>query len=255
MAKVVEADGSTPLPVSFMFVPDEEVGSPSSRELIEAEAKRNRYVLVPEPAQEGAGVITGRWAFQRFVVRARGRPAHAGATLGSGRSAIREIAEQIVAIEDLSEPERHMTFSAGVVAGGRFVNVVPWIAEAQVLAVSEDPDDFDRVRELMLGLTARNEGITLEVEPGPVRPGSFPTPESLELYEHARALAREIGFDPEAGIVGGGSDGNFTGALGVPTLDGLGPEGAGFHTEDEHVLIDSLIPRARLLSGLLRTLE
>jgi glutamate carboxypeptidase len=255
IAKVAEADGSTPLPVSFMFVPDEEVGSPSSRELIEAEAKRNRYVLVPEPAQEGAGVITGRWAFQRFVVRARGRPAHAGATLGSGRSAIREIAEQIVAIEELSEPERNMTFSAGIVAGGRFVNVVPWSAEAHVLAVSEDPDDFDRVRERMLGLEARNEGITLEVEPGPVRPGTSPSPESLALYEHARALAREIGFDPEAGIVGGGSDGNFTGALGVPTLDGLGPEGAGFHTEDEHVLIDSLIPRARLLSGLLRTLE
>ena len=91
----------TPLPVSFMFVPDEEVGSPSTRSLIEAEAERNRFVLVPEPAQEGAGVITGRWAFQRFVVRARGRPAHAGATLASGRSAVREIAEQIVAIEEL----------------------------------------------------------------------------------------------------------------------------------------------------------
>ena len=99
-----------PLPVTFMFVPDEEVGSPTSRELIEAEAARSRYVLVPEPAQDGADLITGRWAFQRFVVRARGRPAHAGATLASGRSAIREIAEQIVAIEEMSElgAQRHL---------------------------------------------------------------------------------------------------------------------------------------------------
>ena len=95
----------------------------------------------------------------------------------------------------------------------------------------------------------------LEVEPGPVRPFFIPTPESSEIYEQARALAKEIGFDPEAGVVGGGSDGNFTGAIGVPTLDGLGPEGAGFHTAEEHVLVDSLIPRARLLSGLLRTLS
>jgi glutamate carboxypeptidase len=253
--KIAESEGSTPLPVSFMFVPDEEVGSPSTRALIEAEARRNRFVLVPEPAQEGAGVITGRWAFQRFVVRARGRPAHAGAMLASGRSAIREIAEQIVAIEELSEPERNMTFSAGIVSGGKFVNVVPWVCETHVLAVSEDPGDFDRVRQRMTELKARNEGVTLEVESGPVRPLFTPTPEGLELYEHARALARAIGFDPEPGIVGGGSDGNFSGALGVPTLDGLGADGAGFHTEHEHVLIESLIPRARLLSGLLRTLS
>ena len=255
VARIAELEGSTPLPISFLFVPDEEVGSPSTRELIEAEAKRSRFVLVPEPAQEGAELITGRWAFQRFVVRARGRPAHAGATLASGRSAIREIAEQIVAIEDLSEPERHMTFSAGIVSGGAFVNVVPWICETQVLAVSEDRGDFDRIRETMAGLRPRNEGITLEVEPGPVRPLFAPSPESLELYEHARALAGIIGFDPGPGVVGGGSDGNFTGALGVPTLDGLGPAGAGFHTQDEHVLIDSLVPRARLLSGLLLTLR
>jgi glutamate carboxypeptidase len=255
MRKIAESEGSTRLPVSFMFVPDEEVGSPSTRELIEAEASRNRFVLVPEPAQEGAEVITGRWAFQRFVVRARGRPAHAGATLASGRSAIREIAEQIVAIEELSEPDRNMTFSAGIVSGGTFVNVVPWTCETHVLAVSEDGGDFDRIRERMMGLRARNEGIRLEVEPGPVRPPFTPFPESLELCEHARALAREIGFDPRPGIVGGGSDGNFAGALGVPTLDGLGAEGAGFHTTDEHVVIGSLIPRARLLSGLLRTLK
>jgi glutamate carboxypeptidase len=255
LSKIVEAGETTRLPISFMFVPDEEVGTPTTRELIEAEAQRQRLVLVPEPAQEGADVITGRWAFQRFTVRAHGRPAHAGATLKSGRSAIREIAEQIVAIESMSEPERNLTLSAGVVRGGTFVNVVPTRCEAEVLAVTEAPEDFERVRSQMTSLGARNEGITVEVEAGPFRPLFTPTAESLKLYEHARELARRIGFDPEPGVVGGGSDGNFTGALGVATLDGLGPEGGGFHTAEEYVLVDSLIPRARLLSGLLRTLS
>jgi glutamate carboxypeptidase len=255
LSKIVDSGATTPLPVTFMFVPDEEVGTPTTRELIEAEAQRNRLVLVPEPAQEGADVITGRWAFQRFIVRAHGKPAHAGATLASGRSAIREIAEQIIEIESMSKPERNVTLSAGIVRGGIFVNVVPTSCEVQVLAVTEDTDDFDRVRSQMLALEPINEGLTLEVEPGPVRPLFTPTDESRKLYEHARELARGIGFDPEPGIVGGGSDGNFTGALGVPTLDGLGPEGANFHTAEEYVLVDSLIPRARLLSGLLRTLR
>ena len=199
-------------------------------------------------------MIIGRWAFQRFVVRARGKPAHAGATLASGRSAIREIAEQIVAIESMQEPERNLTLSVGIVSGGTFVNVVPATCEAHVLVVTEDPDDFERIGSRMRALRPRNEGIELEVETGPHRPLFTPNAGTLELYEHARSLALEIGFDLEPGIVGGGSDGNFTGALGIPTLDGLGPRGDGFHTEEEHLLVDSLIPRARLLAGLMLTL-
>jgi glutamate carboxypeptidase len=251
----IVASGATPaLPISFMFVPDEEVGTPSTRDLIESQARRERVVLVPEPAQEGADVIIGRWAFQRFVVRAHGKPAHAGATLASGRSAIREIAEQIIEIESMSEPDRNLTLSAGIVAGGTFVNVVPASCEAQVLVVTEDPDDFERIGERMRALEPRNEGVELEVETGPFRPLFTPSDGTLALYEQARSLARGIGFDLEPGIVGGGSDGNFTGGLGIPTLDGLGPRGAGFHTEEEHVLLDSLVPRARLLSGLMLTL-
>jgi glutamate carboxypeptidase len=252
--KIVAAGATAPLPVSFLFVPDEEVGTPSTRELIESCARRERLVLVPEPAQAGADVIIGRWAFQRFIVRARGKPAHAGATLASGRSAIREIAEQIIDIESMSEPERNLTLSAGIVSGGTFVNVVPVSCEAHVLAVTEDPADFDQIGARMRALKPRNEGIDLQVETGPSRPLFEPSAGTLELYEHAKTLARRIGFEVEPGIVGGGSDGNFTGALGVPTLDGLGPCGAGFHTEEEHVLIDSLVPRARLLAGLMLTL-
>jgi glutamate carboxypeptidase len=254
LKQIVRSGATTPLPVSFMFVPDEEVGTPSTRNLIESRARRERVVLVPEPAQEGADVIIGRWAFQRFVIRAHGKPAHAGATLASGRSAIREIAEQIIEIESMSDPDRNLTLSVGTVSGGTFVNVVPTTCEAEVLVVTEDPDDFERIGALMKALKPRNEGVELEVETGPFRPLFTPNDGTIALYEQARSLARGMGFDLEPGIVGGGSDGNFTGDLGVPTLDGLGPCGAGFHTEEEHVLLDSLIPRARLLSGLMLTL-
>jgi len=251
----VERSGPTPLPITFVFIPDEEVGSVTTRDLIEEQASRSRYVLVPEPAQNGGNLITGRWAFQRFVVRARGRPAHAGATLESGRSAIREIAEQIVRIEEMSDRERNVTLAVGIVSGGKFVNVVPAMCEAEVLAVTPTQADFDRVRAAMTSLEPRIDGTRLEVEPGPVRPLFSSSPRGLELYEHARSLAREVGFDPGHGEVGGGSDGNFTGALGVPTLDGLGPCGGGFHTQEEHVLASSLVPRARLLAELFRTLS
>ena len=253
LRRLVENTRPLPLPVTFLFIPDEEVGSPTTRTLIEAEAQKNRFVLVPEPAQDGGNLITGRWAFQRFIVRARGRPAHAGATLESGRSAIREIAEQIIQIESMSDSDRNVSLAVGVVSGGAFVNVVPTVCEAEVLAVTREEGDFERVRAAMACLAPHRDGVLLEVEPGPVRPSFAASAAGLALYEHARSLAREIGFDPGHGSVGGGSDGNFTGALGVPTLDGLGACGEGFHTQDEYILASSLVPRARLLAGLLQT--
>jgi glutamate carboxypeptidase len=249
-------DGQAPrLPVTFLFVGDEELGSPTSRSLIEAEAGRHHYVLVPEPAQDRGNLITGRWAFQRFVVEARGAPGHAGGAGGHGASAIREIAAQIPAIESLSDAERDITVSVGVVNGGTFVNVVPERCQAEVLAVTSTDEDFHGVRRRLRGLRALTPGIRLEITPGPVRPMFAPTPESLKLYERARTLANRIGFNPGHGTVGGGSDGNFTGALGVPTLDGIGVCGEAFHTAQEHLLVSSLVPRARLMAELLRSLD
>lgn len=245
---------ATPLPITFVFTPDEEVGSPSTRGLIEAEAQQHRYVLLPEPAQDEGDLITGRWAIQRFTVRAHGRPAHAGATFAAGRSAVREIAQQIVRIEELSDPERNVTLNVGLVSGGTFVNVVPSDCRAEVLAVTPTQADFDRVRRLMSSLTPLSDDVELEVAPGPVRPLFKPTPAGLDLYHHASALADEIGFSPGHGTVGGGSDGNLAGALGVPTLDGLGLCGDGFHTNEEHIFISSIVPRATLLARLFETL-
>ncbi|MCY4452377.1 MAG: M20/M25/M40 family metallo-hydrolase [Immundisolibacterales bacterium] len=247
--------GRTPnLPVTFMFIPNEEVGSPTTRSRIEAEAKRHHYVLVPEPAKEGK-LVTGRHAIARFRVRVRGRPSHAGSTLARGRSAIREMAEQILAIEGMTDHEAGVTLSVGIVHGGTFVNVVPIECEAEVLAVLPAQEDIERITAAMVGLEPINPDVSVAVEVGPLRPVFAPHSKVMDLYSRAESIAGEIGFNPGHGSFGGGSDGNFTGALGLATLDGLGPCGDGAHTHDEYILYSSLVPRARLLAGLLASLD
>jgi glutamate carboxypeptidase len=241
------------LPVSFMLVPDEEVGSPSSRELIEAEARRHRYVLVTEPCKNGV-VVTGRFAFQRFWVTVTGRPAHAGANNRQGRSAIRAMARLIERIEAMTDFERGMTFSVGTISGGTFVNVMPIECKAQVLTVAPTAEIFEEVTARMAALETENDGVRVAVERGPVRPLWQPHRETMALFETAHGIAARIGFELKHGSFGGGSDGNFTGALGVATLDGLGVDGAGAHTFEEHLLVSSLEPRCRLFAELLLAL-
>jgi glutamate carboxypeptidase len=238
-----------------MLIPDEEIGSPTTRAQIEAEARRNKYVLVPEPAQDRGNLITGRWAFARFLLKASGRPAHAGANLGIGRSAIREMAEQVVKIEALSRPEDNITFSVGKIHGGIFVNVIPTECTAEVLAIAPTQEGVEWVREKMMSLQPINEGVSFKVIEGPVRPLFEPSDATMEMYELALGLSREAGYDVGHGSVGAGSDGNFTGALGIPTLDGIGVCGDGFHTHGEHLLVSSLVPRTRVLGGLLTELR
>ncbi len=243
-------DGRTTLPVTILLTSDEEVGSPSTRELIEAEARRAARVLVPEPAlpsvSPGGGVVTGRYAIARFNLRATGRPSHAGSRLADGRSAIAEMARQVVAIEDMTTES--CTFSVGVIRGGQWVNCVASSCDAEVLSMAKRQADLDAGVARMLALPPATQGAGLQVERGVTRPVWEPDGGTMALYERARALS---GGQLAHGSAGGGSDGNFTGAMGVPTLDGLGPEGAGYHTLDEHVLEASLPVRARLLAGLL----
>jgi len=256
LRQVLRAGDRPRLPVTFMFISDEEVGSPSNRARIEEMARRHKYVLVPEPAKGETGMlVTGRFAFLRFWLTARGKPSHAGSQLARGRSAIAEMARQIIRIEDMTDRERGITYSVGVVEGGTFVNVVPIACRAQVLAVAPFAKAIEEIRLKMLSLEAINPDCTFQVEAGPVRPLFEPNEGTLALYDQAEAIAREIGFVPGHGQFGGGSDGNFTGALGIPTLDGLGLMGDGAHTHEEHVLYSSLVPRAKLLAGLFRTLD
>ena len=241
-------------PITFMFVPDEEVGSPSSRDRIEAEARRHAHVLVTEPCKNGA-VVTGRHAFQRFHVHVHGRPAHAGANNANGRSAIRAMARLIERIESMTDFERGMTFSVGKIDGGTFVNVMPIDCRAEILTVAPTQAIFEEIAERLFALESESDGIRIALERGPVRPLWPAHRETMALFEKAHGLAGKVGFELRHGAFGGGSDGNFTGALGIPTLDGLGVDGAGAHTFEEHLLVSSLVPRCRLLAELLLALD
>ena len=243
------------LPVTVMMIPDEEVGSPFSREHIEREARAHAIVLVVEPSGEGGKLTIARHGIARYFLKTTGIPAHAGAYHAKGRSAIREMARQVLAIEAMTDYARNVTLNVGTIRGGTHENMVPLHAEAHVYCLVPLPEDEREVRERLMALKAVDPDVKLDVTPGLYRPSFVKTPEIQKLYDHAAALAQEIGY-PVAGerIAGGGSDGNFTGALGVPTLDGLGVLGDGPHTHHEHLLIPCLVPRTRLLARLFETL-
>ena len=250
--QLARAHLTTPLPITVLLTPDEEVGTPSTRDLVEAEARRNKYVLVPEPGRPNNGVVTGRYAIARFNLEATGRPSHAGSTLSSGRSAIREMARQILIIDGMSSDD--CTFSVGIVHGGQWVNCVATTCSGEALSMAKRQADLDRAVERMLALSGTSNEVTFKVTRGVTRPVWEPDAGTLGLYEKARAVAASMGLELPHVSVGGGSDANFTGAMGIPTLDGLGVRGADAHTLNEHIEIDSLAERGRLMAGLLATL-
>ncbi len=243
---------ATKLPITVLFTSDEEVGSPSTRDLIEAEASRHKYVLVPEPARADGGVVTGRYAIARFNLEATGRPSHAGSRPGEGRSAIKEMARKLIEIEDMTTED--CTFSVGVIHGGQWVNCVTTSCTGEALSMAKRQEDLDRGVAAMLALRGSSNEVQFTVTRGVTRPVWEASPRGMALYEVAREIARDLGFAISSQSSGGGSDGNFTGAMGVPTLDGLGVAGAGAHTLDEHIQVDSLAYRGKLMAGLLAAL-
>ncbi|MBX6743615.1 MAG: M20/M25/M40 family metallo-hydrolase [Acetobacteraceae bacterium] len=248
--QLIKAGIATSRPVTVLLTSDEEVGSPSTRDLIEAEAARHAVVLVPEPARPDGGVVTGRYAIARFNLRTIGKPSHAGARLADGRSAIREMCRQVVAIEAMTTDA--VTYSVGVIHGGQWVNCVATYCDAESLSMAKRQEDLDEAVEKMLSLRPTSEDVQLQVTRGVTRPVWEPDERVMALYNTARGIANRIGFDISHQSSGGGSDGNFTGAMGIPTLDGLGVQGAAMHTLEEHLVIDSLVPRAKLIAGLLQ---
>ena len=242
------------LPVTFLFTSDEEIGSPSTRDLIEAEAARHKYVLVPEPGRADGGVVTGRYAIARFNLQAIGRPSHAGARLKEGRSAIRIMADMIPQIEGMTTDA--CTFSVGVVHGGQWVNCVASACEGEALSMAKRQSDLNSGVERMLALTkGDDEAGRFIVTRGVTRPVWEPNEKTMAMYETAKGLAKQLGIDLKHESAGGGSDANFTGALGIASLDGLGVCGSGAHTLQEHILVESLPQRAKLFTGLLMALE
>ncbi len=248
----------TKLPINFLFMADEEVGSPTSRQLIEETAKGcAKYVLVLEPGRPNWGVVTARKSVARFDLSITGVAAHAGGNHEKGRSAVAELARQILALEAMTDYSRGITVNVGVCSGGTvgFANVVPANASAEIDFRAPDEATGFELEARILALKPIGPDVTLTVTGGINRPPFVRDAGVVKLYDHAKALADAIGTPLPEVASGGGSDGNFTAALGIPTLDGLGVVGDGAHAEHEHMLISSLEPRAKLLLGLLETLE
>lgn len=251
LRQLARAGIATRLPVTILFTPDEEIGSPTSRALIEAEAARAKVVLVPEPGLQGGGVTSGRYAIARYNLKTTGKPSHAGARLSQGRSAIREMAKRVVQIEEMTTEA--CTFSVGVFHGGTWVNCVSSEARAEALSMAKRQEDLDQGVAAMLALSDVETGF--EVTRGLTRPVWEPSEATLDLAAMVEALHREVGIGFVHKSQGGGSDGNFTGAMGVPTIDGLGVEGDMIHTLQEHLDVPSLVARARVMAGLLAQVE
>lgn len=243
------------LPVTFLFIPEEEVGSPTSQARIADEARRAKYALVMEPARDGGQCVIGRKGAAIFKVTTEGRAAHAGMRHRDGRSAIREMARQILKLEAMTDYETGLTVNVGTIAGGSGTNVVPAACEIMVDMRIPSPDLVEEAVGRVLGLTAEDPDVKLSVEGGINRPPYQPDAGIMALFEKARELAAEDGWELVGQVTGGGSDGNFTAALGVPTLDGLGADGRGAHALDEQIYVSSIAPRVRLVQRLFETLE
>ena len=247
-----ESRGELPRPINILLVSDEEVGSGSSRKITQALAKRAASVLVLEPSygREGA-VKTARKGVGEYLVKVTGRASHAGLDFEKGVNAILELARQIEKISGFTELKRGLTVNVGVVSGGSRTNVVPAEATVQVdvrIARMKDAAGIDRK---MRNLRPFNRKCKIEVTGGINRPPMERTAGVAELYAQAKAIARDLGQKLGEAAVGGGSDGNFTAALGIPTLDGLGAVGDGAHAPHEHILISELPRRAALIAGLI----
>ena len=250
MKLVHEVDADRP--VVLLLSGDEETGSRHSRELIEEIATECRAVFVLEPAQGPQGAYkTARKGVGQFRLEITGVPSHSGVDFGAGHSAVRELAWQIEQISGLTDLERGTTLNVGVVGGGTQSNVVAAAAWADIDLRVKTVADAEAVTRRLQSLKRRDERCTLRLTGGLNRPPMERTPGTAELFAQAKELAAGLGFALEEAATGGGSDGNFTSALGIPTLDGMGAIGEGAHAENESVRIDSLPQRTALLAAMI----
>jgi len=234
---------------------DEEVGSESSRPLTERNAARSKAVLVLEPGTGLAGKLkTARKGVGGFTVVVRGRASHAGVDFSGGASAVVELARQIGRIAGFTELERGITVNPGVIAGGTRSNVVAAEARAEVDLRVLRLKDAPALERKFRGLKPFDKRCSIEVSGGLNRPPMERSPGIVRLFQTARTLARELGVELEESLTGGGSDGNFTAALGVPTLDGLGGVGEGAHAANESILVDRIADRTALIAKLIAAL-
>jgi glutamate carboxypeptidase len=243
-----------PRAVIVLLTSDEEIGSPSSRVLIEQHARSAEYVLVMEPPTDNGALKTARKGVGSYKVVVEGRAAHAGTQPEQGIHAIHELAHQILKLQALNDPQRGTSVNVGVIRGGTRRNVIPAQAEAEVDVRAWTLEEAARIEQALLGLKPVLPGSVVKVQGGFSRPPMERTPQIAALFERARVIGAELGLDLREGRTGGGSDANFTAALGLPTLDGLGAIGDGAHAEHEYVSMRPLAIRTALLAELLLNL-
>ncbi len=243
-----------PSPVSVLLVSDEEVGSDSSRAITESLAKKAKAVLVLEPSYGFEGAVkTARKGVGEYTIKAIGRSSHAGLDFQKGVNAIRELARQIEQVSRFTDLNKGLTVNVGIVNGGSRTNVVPAEATAQVDVRIARMKDAAGIDQKMRGLRPFDRKCKLEISGGINRPPMERTEGVAALYAQAVGIARDLGWKLDEAAVGGGSDGNFTAGMGIPTLDGLGGVGDGAHAVHEHILISELPRRAALLASLIES--
>lgn len=248
--RAIEHFGLSARPVNFLLSCDEEVGSDTGRALVEREASDSEFCLVLEPSMNGK-VKTGRKGTGMYTLRTKGIPAHAGLDPEKGVSAILELSKQIPLLHEMNDPGRGITVTVGTIQGGTTSNVVPEHAECSIDTRFESMGEAEEIDSAIRGLKAFDDRVELSLEGDINRPPLERTEAVVNLFNQARTIAADFGFELEETQVGGASDGNFVSALGVPVLDGLGLKGNGAHTLDEFIVIDDLPNRCALLTGLL----
>ena len=240
--------------IRFLYTTDEEIGSFESRAIIESFARESDIALVLEPPLPDGALKVARKGSGVFRVRARGRAAHAGVAPEQGINAITELSRQIPEIEKLANPEAGTTVSVTMIGGGTAENVIPESAEATIDVRFLTVEEARRVESAIRSLSPVTPGAEVRVEGQLDRPPMEQSQRARDLFEQVRRLGAGIGLELCAGFSGGGSDGSFTAAQGVPTIDGLGIEGGGAHSPDEYIFVDSLLRRTALLGVLLEQL-
>jgi glutamate carboxypeptidase len=253
MVEAIRRAGEERRALRVFLTADEEIGSPTGAPLLEDAADGVAAALVLEPPSGSGALKTARKGLARYRLFVGGEAAHAGTGPDAGASAVEELAHQILRMKALADRERGITVNVGVVRGGIRENVVADHAEAWIDVRVTHADDAGRVDAALRALTPELDGTALRLEGGVTRPPLERSPGAARLFEQAREHGRELGLDLREISSGGGSDGNLVAATGVPVLDGLGAEGAGAHARHEHVLVDSIPVRAKLVAALLRS--
>jgi glutamate carboxypeptidase len=248
---IADLEAPLPRPIIILFTSDEEIGSLASRELIENQARQAQYVLVLEPPTAEGDLKTARKGVGGFNLSVNGKASHAGSQPERGISAIHELARQIVRLEELADNAAGTTVNVGVVEGGTRSNVIAAKAEAVIDVRAWTAEEAQRVESAIKKMQPLTPGAELEIEGGFDRPPMVRSEAIADLFLKAARVGEKLGMDLQEGSTGGGSDGNFTAALGVPTLDGLGAMGDGAHADYEHILFSHLPQRTALLAALL----